>query len=599
MTDMPHLLVIGGPSLDTLHFKNSTARSAGGAGLYTALAAARSGCKVSLFSPKPEPMPEPLQPLESRLAAWYGPVVTPEEVPRFTISHADDKATYHTFYVGAEARLNPEDLPDDLSIFNGVHITALGTARQQFRFAEACRARGARLVSGGSFLNLIESDPALVRAVMAMSDITFMNEEEACAIYGSLNAAAAEPGKVLFVTLGKAGAAVLQGDYRTDLPPVTADVLDPTGAGDTFCGGALSHVLQGAHPLLAARRAMALAAEAIEYVGPAALLFDREPPGIPLDARVRIDDGQVAAIAEVIKAIPEAEPFNFVTDYYPPVGHPSAPDFFFVQTLQQFSFWETQHGRYHRPLIAAIDGHQCKGSTYLSYAYMRPLHADPAFYTPQRQASQTREELLALFRADDGTDPMPALDLHLRKAQSYGKDMSALGLTSAEIVARANRAPRPLERFISILDHIGGYKEDPFRKKTNLLALILMERPERFLKVSADEAIQPVIDYHVMRFCLRTGLVDILEAGLREKIANRALVTKTEEWAIRHACYVAIQRLIDVSGLSMGAVDNVAFSYNRKHCPEMTEPVCALCALDPACAHRKNLFQPVIRTSFY
>lgn len=544
-------------------------------------------------------MPEPLKPLQSRLAAWFGPVVTPQEVPRFTISHADDKATYHTFFVGAEARLAPEDLPDDLSIFDGVHITALGTARQQIRFAQACRDRGARLISGGSFLNLIEENPALVRAAMEISDITFMNEEEAFALYGCVDKAAAEPGKILFITRGKQGTTVLQGNYRTDLSPVLADVLDPTGAGDTFCGAALSHILQGAHPLLAARRAMALAAEAIEHIGPAALYFDREPPGIALDARLRIDEKQVAAIAEVIKTIPEAEPFNFVTDYYPPVGHPSALEFFFVQTLQQFSFWEAQDRRYHRPLIAAIDGQLCKGSTYLSHAYMRPLNDDPAFYTPQRQASQTREEMLALFRADDGTDPMPALDLHLRMAQSYGRDMSALGLTPAEIIARANRAPKPLEHFISTLDHIGGYKEDPFRKKANLLALILMERPEGFLKVSADEAIQPVIDYHVMRFCLRTGLVNIVEKRLCEKIANRALVTPDEEWAIRHACYAAIQQLIEVSGLSMGAVDNVAFSYNRKHCPEMTEPVCVLCALDPACAHRKDLFQPVIRTSFY
>jgi hypothetical protein len=544
-------------------------------------------------------MPEPLKPLESRLAAWFGPVVSPEEVPRFTISHADDKATYHTFFVGAEARLDPEDLPDDLSVFDGVHITALGTARQQIRFAQACRDRGARLISGGSFLNLIEEDPALVRAVMEISDLTFMNEAEACALYGCVDTAAAEPGKILFITRGKQGAAILLGDYRTDLLPVPADVLDPTGAGDTFCGATLSHILQGVHPLLAARRAMALAAEAIEHVGPTALLFDREPPIITLDNRIRIDERRVAGIAEVVKSIPEAEPFNFVTDYYPPVGHPSALEFFFVQTLQQFSFWETQHRRYLRPLIATIDGHLCKGSTYLSYAYMRPLNEDPAFYTPQRQANQIQEEMLALFRADDGTDPMPALELHLHMAQRYGRDMSALGLTPAEIIARANRAPKPLEHFISTLDHIGGYKEDPFRKKTSLLALILMERPEGFLKVSAGEAIQPVIDYHVMRFCLRTGLVGIIEAELREKIANRVLVTPDEEWAIRHACYAAIQRLIEVSGLSMGAVDNVAFSYNRKHCPEMTEPVCALCALNPACAHRKDLFQPVIRTSYY
>jgi hypothetical protein len=42
------------------------------------------------------------------------------------------------------------------------------------------------------------------------------------------------------------------------------------------------------------------------------------------------------------------------------------------------------------------------------------------------------------------------------------------------------------------------------------------------------------------------------------------------------------------------------FFFNaRRRCPEMTEPECAHCAVDPACAHRKALFQPVLRTTFY
>ena len=39
MHKTPHLLIIGGASLDTLHFKNETVLSIGGAGMYTAMAA--------------------------------------------------------------------------------------------------------------------------------------------------------------------------------------------------------------------------------------------------------------------------------------------------------------------------------------------------------------------------------------------------------------------------------------------------------------------------------------------------------------------------------------------------------------------------------
>ena len=129
--------------------------------------------------------------------------------------------------------------------------------------------------------------------------------------------------------------------------------------------------------------------------------------------------------------------------------------------------------------------------------------------------------------------------------------------------------------------------------------MILSERPEKFLVFSAEEEIPPVVDYHAMRFNLRTGLVNITDEMLRRKIENRELVSVEEEWAIRHACYLSVQKLTELTGLNGGAVDNITFAYNRKHCPEMTDPVCAECAFNRVCAHRKELFQPVIRTTFY
>ena len=596
---MPHILVIGSPSLDTLHFHNRTEPSIGGAGLYTALAAHRSGCNVSMHGVKPDPIPGALTPLEQRLEAWTGPRVALDKLPHFEIIHEDDKAIYKVFYVGEEEHLTPLEMPQDLSVYDIVHITALGKADQCRRFVDDCRQRGAQRISFGTFLNLIMDEPEKVRRILDEAEICFMNEEEAVGLFGSLDEVEADPGQTIFITRGKRGAMVVQGGFKTDLPAVPANVLDPTGAGDTFCGSTLANLADDVHPILAARRAMALAAEEIEAVGPAALLSEAPPPGIPLDQRVRVDHDRVESIAAIIMQIPEAKPFNFVCNYHPPIGHPQALNYFFVQTLQQFSFWETSGGRYDHPLIATIDGHTCKGSTYLSYAYMRPLDRDPEFYTPKRQAETSLDETRALFKADDGTDPMPALELHARKARDYGRDMLALGLNPQKIIDRANRSERPLRTFISLLDHISGYKEDPFRKKASLLALILKERPEQFLKILDEEQLAPVIDYHAMRFCLRTGLVVIEDQVLRQKIADRALVSVEEEWAVRYACYQAVQSLVSVSGISSGAVDNITFKYTREHCPEMTEPDCRACAMDPACAHDTELFQPVLRTTFY
>lgn len=596
---MAHILVVGSPSIDILHYNDRTEFSIGGAGLYTALAAVRSGCQVSMYGVKPDNIPESMRALDERLAAWMGPKVSLDRLPHFEIAHDGDQATYLKFFSGDEAWLDPSGMPLDLSVYDAVHITALGKVDLSLRFAEISRQRGARVISSGSFLNLIREDRNKVKQLIDISDVFFLNEEEAIGIFGSIDSAITRPGKLLFITRGKFGAFVLQGGFKTDLPAVSADVVDPTGAGDTFCGATLANLMQDAHPIMAARQAMVLASEEIEQIGPAALLFDKTSPGIRLDQRVQIDQERADRISSVIKAIPEAKVNNFVSDYYPAVDHPATLDYFFVQTLQQFSFWEAKDGRYDHPLIASIDCHQCKGSTYLSYGYMRPLENDPEFYSPGRQAKTTIEETRALFIADDGTNPMPALGLHMSKAQDYGQDMVAMGLTPQSIVDLSNKSVKPLKTFISILDHIGGYKEDPFRKKTSLLALILMERPEHFLKPAKEETLQPVIDYHAMRFCLRTGLVVIQDKELRHKISERVLVSVDEEWAIRYACYIAIQKLIAITGLSMGAVDNIIFAYNRKHCPEMTDPKCTECALDPACAHYKELFQPVIRTTFY
>jgi hypothetical protein len=225
------------------------------------------------------------------------------------------------------------------------------------------------------------------------------------------------------------------------------------------------------------------------------------------------------------------------------------------------------------------------------------LQRDPDFFTPARQAALTADELVDVFRSDDGSNPMPAFELHVQQANAYGRDMRALGWTPQILIDRANRSAQPRRTALSFLDHVGGYKEDPLRKKAMLLALILDQRPESFLRPSRDPE-PPVIDYHLMRSCLRTGLVEIADDELEKKIAGREELAERDEWAIRSAAYEAIQQVQQLSGRSMGAVDWFFFNARRR-CPEMTRPDCGNCVIDAVCAHRTELFQPVRRTAFY
>jgi ribokinase len=593
LTDI-RILIIGGASLDTLD--GADALVAGGAGMYTALASRRAGADVTLFAPRPDPMPEALRPVAERLT-WLGPVVAGEDLAHFEISYRDGQATYVRAEFGAEASLSPHDLPTDLSAFDCVHLVPLGNIGRQYEFLLACRERGARAVSAGTALDLINARPDGAQAILQGVDFCFMNEAEALRLFGSSDAIRARSGQVIFITRGSDGASVVQGDELTHLPGERASIVDPTGAGDTFCGATLAGLSAGRHPVMAARHAMPLSAHAIERVGPAALLQTTTLPSPASDRRVVVNPDRIRQVALQIAGLPDVTPFAFTGADLPASDHPAALDYFFASTLQQFGFWTADDHRYQRPLVATIDGEERKGAFYLFRAYLRWLEQQPDYLAPAAQAELTATELRAVLRADDDTVPMPALELHLSLARQYGRDMLALGLTPQSILEQARSSAAPLRTLFRILDHVGGYKEDPLRKKSALLAIILRQRPEAFLTAD-DDPVPPVVDYHVMRSCLRIGLIDVLDERLAARLIGRELLSEHDEWSIRSAAHAAIDEVVVQSGKSMGAVDWFFFQA-RQRCPEMTPPRCDACAVDPVCAHRKELFQPVRRTSFY
>jgi hypothetical protein len=123
------LLVIGGASLDVYHLANGeTVYSPGGAGLYTALAAARSGARSGMFAPRPDPIPEALRPADERIE-WIGPSVPPDQLPSFEIAHyGGGRAALLNASWGGEMLITPENFPSDQLNARIIHIAALRTA---------------------------------------------------------------------------------------------------------------------------------------------------------------------------------------------------------------------------------------------------------------------------------------------------------------------------------------------------------------------------------------------------------------------------------------------------------------------------------------
>ncbi len=592
----PRLLVVGSPSLDLLHFGGRSVRSAGGAGLYTALAAQRAGADVTVVSPRPDPMPLELEPAD-RLLDWRGPSIPPDALPHFEIEYLPGGETvYHQAVRGSEGDIRYDDVPDaGPGAF--AYVVPLLDPALQLGFARRLSAAGVR-VGCGTYAPGVRQHGDIVARVVGASDYFFCNEEEAGLLFGSIDDVAVAPGRVVFVTRGARGARVILGDHAIDIAAPTVDELDPTGAGDTFCGTALARIAAGDHPAIAARGAAACAARTVTRIGPAALLSDEPPPLTPRDDRLRLDPDRTRRVAEIIASAPEATAFDFTGPPFPEPGDPVALDFFFAGTLQQFGFWSERGGRYDAPMIASLGGRALKGSDYLWTAFRRWASEARDELTPGGQAALADADFNHRLRDEDGVNPLPQGPLHPACARAYGRDMLALGLTPTSLLAEADATERPLARFLRRLDQLGGYKEDPWRKKSALLTAILSQRPERFLRFGDGEDVPPIIDYHCQRSCLRLGVVTVVEEALAAKLANREVVSADEEEAVRAACHEAVAEIRRLSGRPMGAVDWFFFQ-NRTRCPEMSEPDCPACPADAACAHRTELFQPVFRTPSY
>ena len=68
-----------------------------------------------------------------------------------------------------------------------------------------------------------------------------------------------------------------------------------------------------------------------------------------------------------------------------------------------------------------------------------------------------------------------------------------------------------------------------------MLLMVLQNRPEKFLP---SEELEPVVDYHIQRMSLRTGLVIVNDSSLQEKLLRRVFVSEEEEAIIRKTVYV-------------------------------------------------------------
>ncbi len=320
---------------------------------------------------------------------------------------------------------------------------------------------------------------------------------------------------------------------------------------------------------------------------------------------------QVKKVAKLLKNLPDnGNGLNFysfqkdgreivASDMYPPLNHPQAINFFFFVCMHQFGFWYGDEHGYMEPLFGTINGKNTKGSDLLWKASMRALEQDTECFEPKKLAVISPHDLARKILADDNEPVLfPDFETRFQLTRAYGRWFQERSSTNPlGLVQFSNCSKNPLGKFLEIMREVPGYNEDKLQKKNLLLAMILTNRPEKWLEVQDLLNWRPIVDYHLMRLALRQGLVD-LDDHEREQNETRSWTDEATEASIRQSAYDAIGMIIKESGKPMSFVDENYWN-GRRYCPEMKIPDCQKCLFNSVCKKRIELFQPVHRTSAY
>ena len=184
---------------------------------------------------------------------------------------------------GADFYLIPSELPRAvITSANHLHLTAWSFFTDPPRSASRIAAQIARQSN-----QTISFDPASFQMVQEMGvdqflswtkdlgiNIFFPNYDEGRVLTGFdepdqivRSLAKIYDGALIILKLDADGALVFDGKVSTEIPPATNNLVDATGAGDSFAGAFLAHYLVSNSPVSAAIFATKVAAWVIEHLG--------------------------------------------------------------------------------------------------------------------------------------------------------------------------------------------------------------------------------------------------------------------------------------------------------------------------------------------
>lgn len=157
-----------------------------------------------------------------------------------------------------------------------VHVCVISSIRNQMDIIEYFKDKGS-FVSTGTYLIRVNKDRETVLKMLKLSDLFFLNRDEALSLSQKENFDDAleffkNSQKMVVITLGKDGAIFIKGEEFFKVNAYKTEVVDPTGAGETFAGGFLASYILYSNPLLSLKYGTLLSSFVIENFGINALL---------------------------------------------------------------------------------------------------------------------------------------------------------------------------------------------------------------------------------------------------------------------------------------------------------------------------------------
>ena len=187
----------------------------------------------------------------------------------------DGERTFATC-LGAAAEMSPEDIqPELFAGWDIFYVEGYLVANPSMlnKAMETAKAAGLKIAIDMASYNVVEENrDYFIQLIEKYVDYVFANEKESLAFTGLEPEAAldyiAERCDIAVVKVGAKGALVKRGNETVTIPPIKADVVDTTGAGDMWAAGFLAGLVKGENLQKCGMMGAIVAANVIEVIGP-------------------------------------------------------------------------------------------------------------------------------------------------------------------------------------------------------------------------------------------------------------------------------------------------------------------------------------------